>query len=1428
MEENIKLDILAISRIQNKNELNNGIKFKVIRRNKKDNKFKTIKTSYNAIENKNLYLISQKSSLLINFLFIFILCFSASQEKQSLRKMSNFQEIILNVHLDGKNDNFRLLNNDFQSVPVEVKVNDNIYNYSEEDDKKLINLPEGGDYVIHLYFNEVNENLAYMFKDTYGITKIDFSNFDTSNVKSMKQMFLNCKDLREIEFTGFDTSSVVDMEGMFQTCKEITSLDLSCFVTSNVETMRNMFTTCEGLTYLDVSNFNTLNVKDTVEMFCDCRSLENLDLSSFSLPKVNDMGGMFKYCLKLKSIKFSNTANIKSSGIGAMFQDCWKLTSLDLSCFDTSSITNLGYMFDRCYSLASLDLSSFDTSSVENFENIFSECTSLKSLDLSQFQTTSARNFKNMFLNCKNLEYLDLSKFITTSTTNFESMFSGCNSLIYLNLENFQKKKDENVYINNMFDGVPNSTIFCNKENLIDGENTDLFNDCENKCFSSSRKLIIDLKYCDESCNDVYKFEYNNICYNECPEGTTSSSDNYICKEIKDCKNYSNLDKTECFDERPDGYYIFDEEKKLLDKCHQDCKTCDKKEEELNTNCLECSNENYYFYYGNCYENCGKGISFTDNLGRKACTCLEKRKCKECSSESGDLCISCNVNKEYYSKCDEESAFIDCYERIEGYYLDEDNLCFKKIIVTDSPTIKETEKQEETQTTMPTIKENIETEKTEEAQTTMPTSNENKETEKGEEIKTTIPSTIIKSKDNWSAESFFLGLYIADEDNKLSKDEIVSKIRDEIINRNLDSLIENVIENNEDKFIKEENVLFQITTSENQNENSYTNVSTIKLGDCEDTLRGIYDIYDNETLIILKIDYNITGLLIPIIGYEIYHPRNKSKLNLSYCEESSINYNIPVTIDESNLDKYDQKSDYYTDECSTSEGGIDILLNDRKEEFINKNMSLCENLCEYIGYDSKNKKALCECGIRYTEFVISELENQTDLLSNNLVTDNTTTSSNIGALKCYNTLFTKEGLLTNIGSYILIIVFAFHLISIIVFYKCGYHLLDTTIQDIIDEKKMMLKSSKKKGKKEKKEKKVKKVKKEKPPKKSQKKGPISQSNSNIYMIKQKVEKTKKTSVFFLNPKKVKQRNSVSNPAKKDKIRKAKKKIGHENTVVGNNSKSINNLQLKDSSLNIKYDKNLRSSALIYSKKNLQNLGNKINNLNIKIESLNDFEINTMDYSTALTYDKRSLFQYYISFLKTKHPLLFTFCLMKDFNILVIKMCLLLLSFVIYYAFNTIFFDLSIIHKIYEEEGRYNLAYLFPIILYSFIISYHINILVKYFTLSERNILEVKKENSIIKANKIAEKVGRCLIIKHIIYFIVSILILIFFWYYLSSFCAVYKNSQVHLIKNTFISFALCLIYPFFINIIPAILRRISLNSKNRKWLYNINKVVQLL
>ena len=134
------------------------------------------------------------------------------------------------------------------------------------------------------------------------------------------------------------------------------------------------------------------------------------------------------------------------------------------------------------------------------------------------------------------------------------------------------------------------------------------------------------------------------------------------------------------------------------------------------------------------------------------------------------------------------------------------------------------------------------------------------------------------------------------------------------------------------------------------------------------------------------------GLLIPIIGYEVFDPVNKSKLNLSYCEDVVINYNIPVSINEDEISKYDPNSDYYNDECSTStsEDGTDITLTDRQKEYNDNNMSLCENKCNFTQYNISSKKSICMCEINSKIYTISEILKSKDTVSKYFNIENTT------------------------------------------------------------------------------------------------------------------------------------------------------------------------------------------------------------------------------------------------------------------------------------------------------------------------------------------------------------------------------------------------------------------------------------------------------
>ena len=272
-------------------------------------------------------------------------------------------------------------------------------------------------------------------------------------------------------------------------------------------------------------------------------------------------------------------------------------------------------------------------------------------------------------------------------------------------------------------------------------------------------------------------------------------------------------------------------------------------------------------------------------------------------------------------------------------------------------------------------------------------------------IDSTIPSALCSSED-------FLNKLCEIKDNNINtKENMINQIKNDITNGKIKSLLKNVTnEEKQDILIKESDAVYQITSSDNQNNKQYSNISTIKLGECENKIKEHYNISKTDSLLIFKIDIYKEGLLMPIIEYEIYHPYTLEKLELDICSEEKIQISVPVTINEEDILKHDPNSDYYNDKCypSTSDDGADIILNDRKNEFINNNLTLCENNCEFSGYNSETKQAICECEIKNEINLSSDMEIDKDKLLSYF--SDIKNFINIDVMKCYKLLFTKEGI----------------------------------------------------------------------------------------------------------------------------------------------------------------------------------------------------------------------------------------------------------------------------------------------------------------------------------------------------------------------------------------------------------------------------------
>ena len=417
-------------------------------------------------------------------------------------------------------------------------------------------------------------------------------------------MFENCKLLKSLDLKNFNTPLLNDAWRMFYGCESLEFLDVSNLNTDLVTNMENMFFGCSKLSSLNLSNFNTLSVTNMAYMFQNCKSLKYLDLKNFNTPKVTTMGYMFAGCELLEYLNIDN--------------------------LNTSLVTYLDNMFNGCQKLTTLNVSNFDISSAVGINHMFYDCKSLKSLDLNNFDTSKINSLEKMFYGCNSLEYLEISHFDTNKVNNMDGLFNGCSSLTSLNISNFNISL--NSIVDNMFSNCNENLIIClNQEEISEYLQTQLnpyTNNCTYMCVENShKKYNYEQKKCIDSCNsdETYKFEFNNICYSSCPNGTHNSTN----KEYQ-CEKDSEVEYT----------YFSEIFSTQLDQSESSLVDTTTPSSENNENII-CD-----------------------------------IKCKECTLESkaNNLCTLCNINQKYYPKFNDNTNrnnFINCYNQVPGgYYLD--------------------------------------------------------------------------------------------------------------------------------------------------------------------------------------------------------------------------------------------------------------------------------------------------------------------------------------------------------------------------------------------------------------------------------------------------------------------------------------------------------------------------------------------------------------------------------------------------------------------------------------------------------------------------------------------------------------------------------------------------------------------------------------
>ena len=210
------------------------------------------------------------------------------------------------------------------------------------------------------------------------------------------------------------------------------------------------------------------------------------------------------------------------------------------------------------------------------------------------------------------------------------------NTLCYScnNEQNYYPRKDEEINDGGLRTCYNRTTI---PKNYFLNSTTKEYQPCYESC-GTCETIGTDLDHKCETCKDetYEKFNQDNNCYKKCQY--------YYYFDVDDDGKYKCTEQDIC----PNGYKLIKSKNKCIKKCEDDHLFNSK-----------------YEYNGECYEKCPNGYYKKDGID--TCKCMSNIACLECpfTGDENTLCYSCNNDKNYYPRKDEEiyDGLRTCYNR---------------------------------------------------------------------------------------------------------------------------------------------------------------------------------------------------------------------------------------------------------------------------------------------------------------------------------------------------------------------------------------------------------------------------------------------------------------------------------------------------------------------------------------------------------------------------------------------------------------------------------------------------------------------------------------------------------------------------------------------------------------------------------------------
>ena len=1098
-------------------------------------------------------------------------------------------------------------------------------------------------------------------------------------------MFSYLDNIKEIDFSEFDFSKVTTMENMFAFCYNLERINFGNINTLSVVNMKWLFYRCFNLLSIDVSNFDTSKVTTMQGMFYNCSSLSTINPSNFKTSNVESFHTFLYKCNEITFIDLSSLDTSKATDMTGMFTDCFNLESINVSNFNTSNVETFKMMFSGCSKLTSINLSNFDTSSAVSLEGFFKGCYGLSIIDITNFNTKNIESLKSTFSGCKNLEYLDISFLDTSKVKDFGSLFYGCHNLKSLNLLNFNTLSGENM-----------RSLFyeCYKFEALDLSNFDtssvtymgwMFYKCSSLKTIKFPKIFNTSKL--EVMREMFCYCYSLISLNLSSFDTTKVTDmRYM---FTDCFSLKYLDIPHF---SPNNlkfmYQMFNNMSSLV---YLNIKALDINSRTNTSNsfdklppdikiCSSKQNMMEYLLTMNKFINCSD-ICFDENTKID----LIKKECVYSCSDNGythefnKICYNESLN-EIHKFIFEKLNFIDKCENDDTYKYEYNSVCYKEC----------------------------------------------------------PEGTIRSSKKNYfcfgEKNIFQIDLVINEEIHQIIVDSILNKY--------------NISNGEEMEYPGENNYFFQITNTENefilleQKNNSTNKYSIIDLGKCEQLLKNNYHINQNISLIILKYEKMTNISKERTLQHEIYEPYNKTKLDLSICNNVSIDIYKQVFLSEKTQNLYNQlknlgydlfdiNSPFYNDICTLykSPDNTDVLLSDRINYYFYNDDTSCQSNCKFSNYSFDTNYLKCECDIKNSEINTNIAESfSAKYLYQSFY--KVLQFSNYKVLKCYKLALSINNItIKNMGSILAIAYFLFYTVFLIIYAIKGNKQLK---KDFSKNIRKFLKNNNNFG---------------------EKKDFVNKKKSKEKHNKSKKIKYKQS---------IKKQNNYQN-------KKTIQKIKHHNPPK--KKISIYNNQM----INFKFNNNLYYNSNSSRSKNAfihkQDLNKNIINLTEKHE-YDNYELNNLEYNYAKKYDRRNFFEIYWSFIKREHLVVFTFITRDDHNITFVKCSRFFFLLCTDMAMNVFFFADETMHKIFLDYGKYNFIQQIPQIIYSTVVSQLIETFICFLSLTDKYFYEIKESKRKTKAlvRQIISKIK----IKIAFFYVFTFIMFIFYLHVFALFIKIHK------------------------------------------------------